>query len=52
MQIASFGFLGGYLSVCVAAPWRYLPYLFAGLVLTGTLLSGYFRTRTPAPNAL
>jgi hypothetical protein len=91
MQIASFGFLGGYLSVCVAAPfylarrhaltavqllvamitllvigavlflslipipaapWRYLPYLFAGLVLLGTLGSGYFRRRTPAPNGL
>jgi amino acid transporter len=90
MQIASFGFLGGYLSVCVAAPfylarrhaltavqllvamitllvigavlflslipipaapWRYLPYLFAGLVLMGTLGSAYFRRRTPAPNA-
>jgi hypothetical protein len=34
-----------------AAPWRYLPYLFAGLVLIGTLGSGYFRSRSPPPNA-
>ncbi len=82
MQIASFGFLGGYFSVCVAAPfylarhhtltliqllaavitllvmgavlflslipipdapWRYLPYCFATLLLLGTLSSVYFR---------
>jgi len=81
MQIASFGFLGGYLSVCVAAPfylarhhtvtvmqllaavitllvigavlflslvpipdapWRYLPYCFAALLITGTLSTVYF----------
>jgi amino acid transporter len=84
MQIASFGFLAGYLSVCVAAPfylarhrtltvtqllvaaitllvigavvflslvpipdapWRYLPYCFATLLLTGTLSTVYFRTK-------
>ena len=84
MQIASFGFLGGYFSVCVAAPvylarrhvltamqllvgaitllvigavlflslipipaapWRYLPYLFAVLVFVGTLGSVYYRGR-------
>ena len=84
MQIASFGFLGGYLSVCVAAPfylarhhtwtvtqflvagitllvigavlflslvpipdapWRYLPYCFAMLLLTGTLSTVYFRSK-------
>jgi amino acid transporter len=82
MQIASFGFLGGYFSVCVAAPfylarhhtltlrqlliaaitllvigavlflslfpipeapWRYLPYCFAALLLMGTLSTVYFR---------
>ena len=81
MQIASFGFLGGYLSICIAAPiylarqrtltalqllittvtlsvigaviflsvvpipdapWRYLPYAFAGLLLLGTLSTIYF----------
>jgi amino acid transporter len=84
MQIASFGFLAGYLSVCVAAPfylarhrtltvtqllvaaitllvigavlflslvpipdvpWRYLPYCFATLLLTGTLSTVYFRRK-------
>jgi amino acid transporter len=78
MQIASFGFLGGYLAVCIAAPvylasrsqltltavliavatvsvigavffmslvpvpdapWRYLPYIFAGLLLAGMVIS-------------
>jgi amino acid transporter len=87
MQIASFGFLGGYFSVCVAAPfylarrhaltamqllvgvvtllvigsvlflslipipaapWRYLPYLFALLVFTGTLGSIYYRGKLRA----
>jgi hypothetical protein len=87
MQIASFGFLGGYFSVCVAAPfylarrdaltvtqllaavitllvigavlflslipipaapWRYLPYLFAALVFMGTLASIYFRGKLRA----
>jgi amino acid transporter len=82
MQIASFGFLGGYLSICIAAPiylarqhaltavqlliaivtltvigaviflsvvpipaapWRYLPYAFAGLLLLGTLSTVYFQ---------
>ncbi len=82
MQIASFGFLGGYFSVCVAAPfylarhhtltlmqlivavitllvigavlflslipipdapWRYLPYCFATLLVMGTLSTVYFR---------
>jgi amino acid transporter len=84
MQIASFGFLGGYFSVCVAAPfylarqhtltviqllvalitllvigavgflslipipdapWCYLPYCFATLVLMGTLSTVYFRSK-------
>jgi amino acid transporter len=84
MQIASFGFLGGYFSVCAAAPfylarrhtltivqllvpaitlvaigavlflslipipdapWRYLPYCFAVLVLLGTLSTVYFRAQ-------
>ena len=84
MQIASFGFLGGYFSVCVAAPfylkrhhsltvmqlvvafitllvigavlflslipipdapWRYLPYCFALLLLMGTLSTVYFRLK-------
>jgi amino acid transporter len=84
MQIASFGFLGGYFSVCLAAPlflaredsltapqlvvavitlvvvgavvflslvpvpeapWRYLPYCFATLLVAGTLSSVYFRRR-------
>ncbi len=87
MQIASFGFLGGYFSVCVAAPFylarqhaltflqslvavvtlvvigavvflslfpvpeapfRYLPYCFAGLVLLGTLSTAYFSSTTTA----
>jgi amino acid transporter len=87
MQIASFGFLGGYFSVCVAAPlylarqkaltfaqslvavvtlvaigaviflslipipdapWRYLPYCFATLVLLGTLSTVYFSSTTTA----
>jgi amino acid transporter len=78
IQIASFGFLGGYLAVCVAAPaylfrvhslgigrvliasaavavigaafllsifpipdapWRYFPYIFAGVLALGMLLS-------------
>ncbi len=78
MQIASFGFLGGYLAVCVAAPvylaarselsvkaiaivlatitligavffmslvpvpeppWRYLPYVFVGLLAGGMVVS-------------
>lgn len=78
MQIACFGFLGGYLAVCVAAPvylakrselspkalliaagtvpvigavffmslvpvpdapWRYLPYIFAGLLAAGMIVS-------------
>jgi hypothetical protein len=78
IQIASFGFLGGYLAVCVAAPaylyrtqslglgriliaaiavsvigaafflslfpipdapWRYLPYIFVGILALGMLLS-------------
>jgi amino acid transporter len=82
MQMASFGFLGGYFSVCLAAPiylarqraltvmqlmvamitllaigavvflslfpipeapWRYLPYCFAALLVAGTLSSLYFR---------
>jgi amino acid transporter len=83
MQIASFGFLGGYLAVCVAAPvflarksmlgpkavliavgtvpaigavffmslfpvpdapWRYLPYIFAGLLIAGMVVSVCVRT--------
>jgi amino acid transporter len=87
MQIASFGFLGGYFSVCVAAPfylarqhtltvmqllvavitllvigavgflslvpipdapWRYLPYCFAALLLMGTLSTVYFRGKIRA----
>ncbi len=87
MQIASFGFLGGYFSVCVAAPfylarrhmltvmqlatavvtllaigavvllsvipipdapWRYLPYIFAALLLMGTLSTVYFRGKHQA----
>jgi amino acid transporter len=87
MQIASFGFLGGYFSVCVAAPfylarhhtltpmqlisavitllvigavlflslipipdapWRYLPYCFATLLLMGTLSTVYFRGKIRA----
>lgn len=86
MQIASFGFLGGYLAVCIAAPvflagrselragrmavaaastlaigaaflmslfpvpegpWRYLPYVFAGLLVLGMLLSGRNRSAQP-----
>jgi amino acid transporter len=82
MQMASFGFLGGYFSVCIAAPiflarqraltvlqfmvamitllaigavvflslfpipeapWRYLPYCFAILLVAGTLSSLHFR---------
>jgi amino acid transporter len=78
MEIASFGFLGGYLSICLAAPfylarngqlglarlataavtvsvlgmvffmslipvpdapWRYLPYIFAGLLAAGMLIT-------------
>ena len=78
MQIASFGFLGGYLAVCLAAPfylarsaslslprlatavatvsllglvffmtlvpapdppWRYLPYIFAGLLAAGMAIT-------------
>ncbi len=94
MQIASFGFLGGYLLVCLAvpfylarrselrpgrlvvavlsvaaisaafvmslvpvpdAPWRYLPYVFGGLVVLGMLVSGGVRPRPPgdlAPGAI
>ena len=87
MQIASFGFLGGYFSVCVAAPfylarqhtltvmqllvavitllvigavaflslipipdapWCYLPYCFAALLLMGTLSTVYFRGKGTA----
>jgi amino acid transporter len=79
MQIASFGFLGGYVATCLAAPfflakhgrlglvplatagvtvavlgtvlfmslipvpdppWRYLPYIFAGLLVLGMAVSG------------
>jgi amino acid transporter len=86
MQMASFGFLGGYFSVCLAAPiylareralsalqlavalitllaigavvflslfpipeapWRYLPYCFATLLLAGTLSSLYFQKTKP-----
>jgi hypothetical protein len=86
MQIASFGFLGGYLAVCVAAPfylatksrlgataiavavatvsiicavffmslvpvpdapWRYLPYIFAGLILAGVALSAFLQRGRP-----
>ena len=78
MQIASFGFLGGYVAICLAAPfflakhhqlgfvplatacvtvtvlgtvffmslvpvpdppWRYLPYIFAGLLVAGMVIS-------------
>jgi len=31
-----------------AAPWRYLPYLFAVLVFTGTLGSVYYRGKLRA----
>ncbi len=90
MQIASFGFLGGYLAVCLGAPfylarqgalgigtiltatltvavlgvvffmsiypvpdapWRYLPYIFAGLLVAGMSITGYLgsqRARVPA----
>jgi amino acid transporter len=83
IQIASFGFLGAYLLVCVAAPaflsrhsglgvgriaialaamavigaaffmslvpvpdgpWRYLPYIYAGLLLAGMVVSGRIKT--------
>jgi amino acid transporter len=82
MQIASFGFLGGYIAICLAAPfylakhhqlgfaplatagvtvavlgtvlfmslvpmpdppWRYLPYIFAGLLILGMVISGLVR---------
>jgi amino acid transporter len=82
MQIASFGFLGGYLVVCVAAPvylaakgglrlarvavaiasisiigaaffmnlvpvpdgpWRYLPYIFACMLIAGMVVSSRFQ---------
>jgi amino acid transporter len=89
MQIASFGFLGGYLAVCLGAPfylarrgalgietvltatltvavlgvvlfmsiypvpdapWRYLPYIFAGLLVAGMTITGYLGSqRTPVP---
>ena len=81
MQIASFGFLGGYLAICLAAPfylakngrldlarlataavtvavlgtvffmslipvpdppWRYLPYIFAGLLAMGMIVTSCF----------
>jgi amino acid transporter len=88
MQIASFGFLGGYLVVCLAAPvflaargelsltrlaiavatlpiiaaafvlsivpvpegaWRYLPYIFACLLVLGMVVSSRFQgSRSPA----
>jgi len=90
MQIASFGFLGGYLAVCVAAPfylatksrlglgavavavatvliicavffmslvpvpdppWRYLPYIFAGLLLAGMALTASLQRRRPGAPA-
>jgi len=86
MQIASFGFLGGYLAVCIAAPvflasksklgprtilvavgtvlalcavffmslfpvpdapWRYLPYIFVGLLAAGMIVSGRVQTARP-----
>ncbi len=86
MQIAAFGFLGGYLAVCAAAPvflagrlelragrmavaaaailaigaafllsvlpvpegpWRCLPYVFAGLLVLGMLVSGRCRATSP-----
>jgi amino acid transporter len=91
MQIASFGFLGGYLAVCLGAPfyllrqgalgigqvltaavtvtvlglvffmsiypvpeapWRYLPYVFAGLLAVGMTVTGYLgNKRAPAPTS-
>jgi hypothetical protein len=93
MQIATFGFLGGYLAVCVAAPvylaaqsrlragavlvavatvaiigavyvmslipvpdapWRYLPYIFAALIVAGMAISRSARGGRPqgaAPGA-
>lgn len=86
LQISTFGFLGGYLAVCIAAPlylwgkseltagriviavltvatlaavffmslvpvpdppWRYLPYVFAGLLVGGMIVSGSQRKRPP-----
>jgi amino acid transporter len=91
MQIASFGFLGGYLAICLAAPfylakhgrlgfsrlatavvtvavlgtvffmsiipvpdapWRYLPYIFAGLLALGMIVtraSAVTRSRISTP---
>jgi amino acid transporter len=93
LQIATFGFLGGYLAVCVAAPvylaaqsqlragailvavvtvavigavfvmslipvpdapWRYLPYIFAALIVAGMAISRSARGGPPqgvAPGA-
>jgi amino acid transporter len=89
MQIASFGFLGGYFAICVAAPfylarggrlslvrlatagvtvtvlglvlfmsiipvpdppWRYLPYVFAGLLAAGMIISGRLGSARSAGN--
>jgi amino acid transporter len=86
MQIASLGFLGGYLAVCAAAPaflarkhklgmgrlviaaaamavigaafflslfpvpdgpWRYLPYIFVGLLVAGMMLSWRLQSGLP-----
>lgn len=87
MQIASFGFLGGYLAVCIAAPvylarnsslglrgmaiaastvlalaavflmslvpvpeapWRYLPYIFVGLLLGGMWITRSVQSQQPS----
>ena len=89
MQLASFGFIGGYFAVCLAAPfylarhgllgpgrvvvavvtlsiigavlvmsvlpvpdapWRYLPYIFVGMLLAGTGLTAWCQRHT-APRA-
>ena len=91
MQMAAFGFMGGYISVCIAAPfylarhhaltamqsvvavvtlivigaviglslfpipeapWRYLRYCFAALLLTGTLSTIYYRKSPAAQESL
>ena len=87
IQLASFGFIGGYFAVCLAAPfylarhgllgpgrvmiavvtlsiigtvlvmsvlpvpdapWRYLPYLFAAMLLAGSALTAWCQRRVPS----
>ena len=90
MQVASFGFIGGYFAVCLAAPFylarhgllrlgrvlvavitlsiigavlvmsvlpvpdapgRYLPYIFAGMLLAGSGLTAWCRRRVSPEEA-